>query len=69
MEKNKDLLPGTEQGHTDKALEASYRGCFFSAIGLTLLAIISMLALSSCSTTKYVEVPIIKTDTLIVTDQ
>ena len=68
MEKDKDLLPADEQGHTDKELEASYRGCFFTAIGLTALAIIAMLALSSCGTTKYVEVPITKTDTLIVTD-
>lgn len=69
MEKDKDLLPGIdEQGHTDKELEASYRGCFFTAIGITALAIIALLALSSCSTTKYVEVPVVKTDTLIVTD-
>ena len=73
MEKDKDLLRDTEpspdnQGHTDKDLEASYRGCFFTAIGITALAIIALLALSSCSTTKYIEVPVIKTDTLIVTD-
>ena len=73
MEKDKDLLRDTEpspdnQGHTDKDLEASYRGCFFTAIGITALAIIALLALSSCGTTKYVEVPVIKTDTLIVTD-
>ena len=73
MEKDKDLLRDTEpspdnQGHTDKDLEASYRGCFFTAIGITALAIIALLALSSCSTTKYIEVPITKTDTLIVTD-
>ena len=73
MEKDKDLLRDTEpspdnQGHTDKDLEASYRGCFFTAIGITALAIIALLALSSCSTTKYVEVPVTKTDTLIVTD-
>lgn len=58
----------TDQGHTDKELEASYRGCFFTAIGIVALAIIALLALSSCSTTKYVEVPITKTDTLIVMD-
>ena len=47
MEKDKDLLPDTdEQGHTDKELEASYRSCFFTAIGLTALAIIALLALS-----------------------
>ena len=73
MEKDKDLLRDTEpspdnQGHTDKDLEASYRGCFFTAIGITALAIIALLALSSCSTTKYIEVPVTKTDTLIVTD-
>lgn len=67
MEKDKELLPDTEQGHTDKELEASYRGCFFSAIGIVVLAIIALL-LSSCTTTKYVEVPVVKTDTLIVTD-
>ena len=69
MEKDKDLLPDIdEQGHTDKDLEASYRSCFFTAIGITVTAIIAMLALSSCGTTKYIEVPITKTDTLIVTD-
>ena len=69
MEKNKDLLPDIdEQGHTDKELEASYRGCFFTAIGIVVAAIIALLALSSCTTTKYVEVPVTKTDTLIVTD-
>ena len=68
MEKDKDLLPDTEQGHTDKELEASYRGCFFTAIGITVTAIIALLALSSCGTTKYVEVPVTKTDTLIVVD-
>ena len=68
MEKNKDLLPDIdEQGHTDKELEASYRGCFFTSIGIVVLAIIALL-LSSCTTTKYVEVPVTKTDTLIVTD-
>ena len=46
MEKDKDLLPDTEQGHTDKELEASYRSCFFTAIGITVTAIIAMLALS-----------------------
>ena len=69
MEKDKDLLPDIdEQGHTDKELEASYRGCFFTAIGIVVTAIIALLALSSCTTTKYVEVPVTKTDTLIVTD-
>ena len=69
MNENKDLLPDIdEQGHTDKELEASYRGCFFTAIGIVVTAIIALLALSSCTTTKYVEVPVTKTDTLIVTD-
>jgi hypothetical protein len=67
MNEDKDLLPDTEQGHTDKELEASYRGCFFTSIGIVVLAIIALL-LSSCTTTKYVEVPVVKTDTLIVTD-
>ena len=68
MNDNKDLLPDTEQGHTDKGLETAYLGCFFTAIGIVVLAIIALLALSSCTTTKYVEVPVTKTDTLIVTD-
>ena len=34
MNDEKDLLPDTEQGHTDKGLEASYRGCFFTSIGM-----------------------------------
>jgi hypothetical protein len=68
MEKEKDLLLDIdEQGHTDKELEASYRGCFFTSIGIVVLAIIALL-LSSCTTTRYVEVPVTKTDTLIVTD-
>lgn len=65
MEKEKDFL---EQGRSDEGLEATYRGCFYTSIGIVVLAIIAMLLLSSCGTTKYVEVPVIKTDTLIVTD-
>lgn len=68
MEKDKDLLPDTDQGHTDDDLAAAYRGCFFTSIDIVVLAIIAMLALNSCTTTKYVEVPVTKTDTLIVTD-
>ena len=37
------------------------------SIGLVALALLALL-LSSCGTTKYVEVPVTKTDTLIVTD-
>ena len=67
MEKDKELLPDTEQGHIDEGLAASYRGCFFTAIGLVALALLALM-LSSCGTTKYVEVPVTKTDTLIVVD-
>ena len=58
---------GTGGVEPDEGLAASYRGCFFTAIGLVALALLALL-LSSCGTTKYVEVPVIKTDTLIVTD-
>jgi hypothetical protein len=48
MEKDKDLLPDIdEQGHTDKELEASYRGCFFTSIGIVVLAIIALLLMPS----------------------
>lgn len=67
MNENKEFLPDTEQGHTDEGLAASYRGCFFTAIGLVALALLALL-LSSCGTTKYIEVPVTKTDTLIVVD-
>ena len=43
MEKEKDL----NQGHTDEGLEASYRGCFFSAIGIVVTAIIALLLMPS----------------------
>ena len=58
---------GTGGVEPDEGLAASYRGCFFTAIGLVALALLALM-LSSCGTTKYIEVPVTKTDTLIVVD-
>ena len=58
---------GTGAEGPDEGLAASYRGCFFTAIGLVALALLALM-LSSCGTTKYIEVPVTKTDTLIVVD-
>lgn len=37
----------TGEGHTDKDLEAAYRGCFFTAVGLLALAILAIIVLST----------------------
>lgn len=37
----------TDEGHTDKDLEAAYRGCFFTAVGLLALAILAIIVLST----------------------
>ena len=59
--------PDTDEGHTDHQLEAAYRGCAFAG-AMFLLMLLLCLLLSSCSTTKYIEVPITQHDTLVVVD-
>lgn len=45
METDKDLMPDTGQGHTDKDLKAAYCGCLFTTIGILVLGLIAMLLL------------------------
>ena len=49
-----------------KSMEASYKACFWSMVGIVVMIIIALL-FCSCTTTQYVPVIEHKTDTLIQT--
>ena len=51
----------------ERQLEASYRACFWSFVAIVVLTVI--LLLTSCTTTRIVEVERVRTDTTYITHQ
>ena len=63
-----DGTAGSGEAEPDRELANAYRGCTLTALGLLALGILVALLLSSCGSTKYIEVPITQHDTLVVVD-